>query len=168
MQREQVIIPKMVLYILFAALYYALQTSVFGTWSIRGFHIDLLPCFVVAAALLDGPKEGAIMGLTIGILYDVSFTGIDGIYPIFFLLFGVLAGIFSREVLSRNYISMVLLTIAEMLCVGLLRYFVFLRKAGASFSLVFQQIIGGIVLACILGFLIYAVMKKISKIFETR
>lgn len=168
MQREQVIVPKMLLYILFATLYYALQSSIFGMWSIRGFHIDLLPCFVAAAALLDGPMEGVIIGVFIGVLYDASFTGIDGVYPILFLVFGLLAGIISREALSRNYVSMMMLTATEMLLVGLFRYFVFLRKAGASFSLVMQQIIGGIVLACIFGFIIYLVMKRITKIFETR
>ena len=43
MQREQLSIPKIVLYILFALLIYVLQTSLFGTWSIRGYHLDLLP-----------------------------------------------------------------------------------------------------------------------------
>ena len=35
MQREQLSIPKMILYILFALVFYALQSSLFGAWSIR-------------------------------------------------------------------------------------------------------------------------------------
>ena len=73
MQREQLSIPKVVLYILFALLIYVLQTSLFGTWSIRGYHLDLLPALVAAAALLDGPVEGVIIGITVGLFYDLSY-----------------------------------------------------------------------------------------------
>ena len=109
MQREQLSIPKMILYILFALVFYALQSSLFGAWSIRGYHLDLLPAFVAAAALLDGPVEGVIMGVVVGLLYDLGFTGIDGLYPMFFVLFGMAAGAMSRLTLSRNYVSMLML-----------------------------------------------------------
>ena len=55
MQRERISIPKNVLYIVMALLLYVLQSSWFGMWSIRGYHLDLLPALVAAAALLDGP-----------------------------------------------------------------------------------------------------------------
>lgn len=169
MQREQVSIPKIALYALLALVFYALQTSLFGTWSIRGFHIDLMPCFVVAAALLDGPVEGVIMGVIVGVLYDLGFVGIDGVYPIFFMLFGLIAGLLSRLTLSRNYVSMMMLTAAEMITLGLLRYFAYLLpQKGASFGLVLQQIIGGTLLACVLGFVVYWLIGRLSRKFGDR
>lgn len=169
MQREQVSIPKIVLYAVLALVFYALQTSLFGTWSIRGFHIDLMPCFVAAAALLDGPMEGVIVGVIVGVLYDLGFVGIDGVYPIFFMLFGLIAGLLSRLTLSRNYVSMMMLTAGEMITLGLLRYFVYLLpQKGASFSLVLQQIIGGTLLACVLSFLVYWPICRLSRKFADR
>ena len=169
MQREQVCIPKMLLYLLLLTALYALQSSLFGTWSIRGFHIDLLPCFVAAAGLLDGPAEGAIMGIAVGVFYDLGFVGLDGVYPVFFLLFGLLAGALSRLTLSRNYVSMMMLTASEMLALGLLRYFLFLLpQKGASFGLVLQQLVGGTLLALALCFVVYGPMRRISRRFETR
>ncbi|MFQ9126047.1 MAG: hypothetical protein ACLR4Z_03610 [Butyricicoccaceae bacterium] len=58
MQRELISIPKMLLYALVTVLVYVIQTSVFGAHPLFGYHVDLLPAAVTAAALLDGPVEG--------------------------------------------------------------------------------------------------------------
>ena len=80
MQRELISIPKMLLYALVTVLVYVIQTSVFGAHPLFGYHVDLLPAAVTAAALLDGPVEGAVVGLLAGVLYDVGLVGMDGIY----------------------------------------------------------------------------------------
>ena len=68
-----------------------------------------------------------------GLLYDVSMSGPDGLYPLFFLAFGLLAGALSSLSLSRNYISMLMLNAGEMLVLDLLRYFCYLLpQKGAS------------------------------------
>ena len=169
MQRERISIPKNVLYIVMALLLYVLQSSWFGMWSIRGYHLDLLPALVAAAALLDGPAEGVIVGVAVGLFYDLGFVGIDGLYPLFFILFGLVAGAMSRLTLSGTYISMLLMTAFEMILLGLIRYFVYLLpQAGASIGLVLQQIIGGTLLTCIFCFIVYLPMRKISSIFADR
>lgn len=167
MQQETLSLPKLMLYLLYLLLFYALQSSLFGTWAVRGFHLDLLPCFAVAAGLLDGPAEGAVVGIGVGILYDLGMNGIDGVYPIFFLLCGVLAGVLCQLTLSRNYASMLLLTAAEMLVLGLGRYFFFLLpQQGASFALVLQQVLGGTLLACVLCFAVYLPLRAINRRFH--
>ena len=57
MQRELISIPKMLLYALVTILVYVIQTTVFGAHPLFGYHVDLLPAAVTAAALLDGPVE---------------------------------------------------------------------------------------------------------------
>lgn len=168
MQREQVSIPKIILYILFALIFYAVQSSTFGTWSIRGYHLDLMPLFVAAAALLDGPTEGAIMGVVIGLFYDLGLGGVDGLYPIFFMLFGMIAGVMSRLALSRNYVSMLIVNAVEMFLIDLLRYFCYLLpQKGASFGLILQQTLGSTLLASLVCFVVYAPMLKISRKFSS-
>ena len=71
MQRERLSIPKIVLYILVALTVYVLQTTLFGAWSIRGYHLDMLPALVAAAALLDGPMEGVIIGVVVGLVLEL-------------------------------------------------------------------------------------------------
>lgn len=83
MQREHISIPKLIAYVLFSVIIFALQTGTFGGMRIFGSAVDLLPALVTAAALLGGPAEAAVVGLTVGICYDLSFTGVDGLYPCF-------------------------------------------------------------------------------------
>ena len=169
MQRERISIPQIVLYLLLALILYVLQTSWFGTWSIRGYHLDLLPAIVAAAALHDGLVEGVILGVAVGLFYDLGFIGVDGLYPLFFMLFGLVAGALSRLALSGSYVSMLLVTAFEMIVLGLIRYFVYLLpQAGASFLLVLQQIVGGTLLTCVFCFIVYFPMRKISRIFADR
>jgi len=164
MQREQLSVPKMVLYVIFIIAVYAFQSSVYGTWSVGGYHIDLMPSFVVSAAMIGGPVEGLIVGFLVGVLYDLGFVGIDGLYPIFFLLFGFAVGAFSRLSLSRSYATLVMLNAAEMAIIGFLRYFAYLLpQKGASFLIVLQQIVGGTLLASLFCFVPYIPMCKLSE-----
>lgn len=83
MQREHISIPKLIAYVLFSVIIFALQTGTFGGMRIFGSAVDLLPALVTAAALLGGPAEAAVVGVMVGICYDLSFTGVDGLYPLF-------------------------------------------------------------------------------------
>ena len=108
-------------------------------------------------------------GIAVGLFYDLGFIGIDGLYPLFFMLFGLVAGAMSRLTLSGSYVSMMLMTAFEMVVLGLLRYFAYLLpQAGASFALVLQQIVGGTLLSCVFCFIVYLPMRKISRAFADR
>ena len=109
MQRELISIPKILLYIAFTVFLFVFQTSILGAHPLFGYHLDLLPAAVAAAALLDGPVEGAAVGFTAGLLYDVGLIGVDGLYPIYFLLFGLAGGAFSRLALAGGFLSMIVL-----------------------------------------------------------
>ena len=128
MQREHISIPKLIVYVLFSVIIFALQTGTFGGMRIFDSAVDLLPALVTAAALLGGPAEAAVTGVTVGICYDLSFTGVDGLYPVF-LLFGYAAGKLCQRLLTRNYISMLILTAFECVLLGLLRYLFSLMHA---------------------------------------
>lgn len=133
----------------------------YGELERRGV-IDLLPALVTAAALLGGPAEAAVVGLTVGICYDLSFTGVDGLYPLFFLLFGYAAGKLCQRLLTRNYISMLILTAFECVLLGLLRYLFSLMHAGASFLIVLRQLAVGTVLTCLFCFIVYLPLRRLS------
>ena len=134
----------------------------FGGMRIFGSAVDLLPALVTAAALLGGPAEAAVVGLTVGICYDLSFTGVDGLYPLFFLLFGYAAGKLCQRLLTRNYISMLILTAFECVLLGLLRYLFSLMHAGASFLIVLRQLAVGTVLTCLFCFIVYLPLRRLS------
>ena len=148
MQREHISIPKLIAYVLFSVIIFALQTGTFGGMRIFGSAVDLLPALVTAAA--------------VGICYDLSFTGVDGLYPLFFLLFGYAAGKLCQRLLTRNYISMLILTAFECVLLGLLRYLFSLMHAGASFLIVLRQLAVGTVLTCLFCFIVYLPLRRLS------
>ena len=111
---------------------------------------------------LGGPAEAAVVGLTVGICYVLSFTGVDGLYPLFFLLFGYAAGKLCQRLLTRNYISMLILTAFECVLLGLLRYLFSLMHAGASFLIVLRQLAVGTVLTCLFCFIVYLPLRRLS------
>ena len=162
MQREHISIPKLIAYVLFSVIIFALQTGTFGGMRIFDSAVDLLPALVTAAALLGGPAEAAVTGVTVGICYDLSFTGVDGLYPLFFLLFGYAAGKLCQRLLTRNYISMLILTAFECVLLGLLRYLFSLMHAGASFLIVLRQLAVGTVLTCLFCFVVYLPLRRLS------
>lgn len=166
MQREHVSVPKIICYLLLMLIYYGLQTSLLRGFSIRGFHLDLLPCFVAVAALHDGPIEGLFMGMAVGIFYDLGLSGLDGLYPLLYMLFGFVSSYVGQRILSKNYVSTLILTAVEMLLIGLARYFAFLLpSSGASFLLVMQQLLGDIVICLVFCFLVYTPMRALGKRF---
>ena len=48
----------------------------------------------------------------------------------------------------------------------MLRYFVQLMREGASFLLVLHQTVGGTLVACMLCFIVYLPMRRISRAFS--
>lgn len=166
MQRERPQVVKVVFYLLFLALLYVLETSNLPL-RIFGFRIDLLACVPAAVALMEGPFLGGALGLATGILYDVGYVGVDGLYPIYYMLFGVLAGLLSARFLRKMFPSMLLLTTCGMLILGLMRDgFALLLYTGASFPLAFQSMCGQILVAIALSPLVYLPVRAIYRRFD--
>ncbi len=82
--------------------------------------------------------------------------------PLFFLLFGYAAGKLCQRLLTRNYISMLILTAFECVLLGLLRYLFSLMHAGASFLIVLRQLAVGTVLTCLFCFIVYLPLRRLS------
>lgn len=166
MQRKRPAILKVVLYILFLILVYVIETANMPL-SIFGFRVDLLPCIPAAIALMEGPLFGGAFGLMTGILYDVGFIGIDGLFPLYYMLFGLAAGALSMRFLRRMFPSMLLLNTCGMLVLNLFRYgIVVLLMGGTSFPLAFQSMCGEILVTVALSPIVYLPVRTIARRFD--
>lgn len=166
MQRDRPPILKIVLYLLFVLLVYVLETANIP-FRLFGFRIDLLPCIPAVIALMEGPALGGAFGLLIGVLYDVGYIGVDGLYPIYFMFFGILAGMVSARFLRKMFPSALLLTTCGMLVIGLIRYgFALLLLTGASLPLAFQSMCGEILVTIALSPLVYLPVRAIHRRFD--
>ncbi len=162
-REKHISIPKLIAYVLFSVIIFALQTGTFGGMRIFGSAVDLLPALVTAAALLGGPAEAAVVGLTVGICYDLSFTGVDGLYPLFFSCCSAMPPESSARDCSPAITfpcsSLRRLSVCCSVCCGI---FFSLMHAGASFLIVLRQLAVGTVLTCLFCFIVYLPLRRLS------
>lgn len=164
--RERIPIVKIICYLLLTVFVYVIETAA-GLPRVFGFRIDLMPCLPAAAALFDGPVAGAVVGFAAGLLYDVGYVGVEGLLPVYYMLFGLAAGAVSARFLGKMFPSMLLLTSCGMLALGVLRYGVAVALiAGASPLLAFQSVCGQILVTALLSPFIYLPMRAISRRFD--
>lgn len=83
---------RVVCCILLLTLAYVLQSSLGVRVSIFGVHIDILPLIVAAVGIVMGSGAGLACGLFAGLLYDVAGTGVEGLYPLYYMICGIACG----------------------------------------------------------------------------
>lgn len=166
MQKEQPVVLKYVVYTIFLVLVYSIETANMPL-KILGFRVDILPCIPAAVALMEGPVLGGFIGFMTGMLYDVGLIGVDGLFPIYYMLFGILAGALSMKFLRRMFPSMLLLSTCGMMVIGLLRYGLSLMLISkVPFPLAFQAMCGEILISIVLSPIVYFPIRNISRRFE--
>ena len=137
MEKERVNAWKIAAYCLLLLALYCLQTSRGTGRMIFGYRVDLLPCVVATVALLEGPGAGMGIGLLTGILYDLSLPGVEGLYPAYYFLFGLAAGLVAQRYLRRVYLSSLLLSAVALVVSGLAQILILFWMRGASPSALF-------------------------------
>ena len=109
-----------------------LQTSVFGKLTYIGAVPDLMLCIVLGVAYFNGRHHGAITGLASGALIEAIASSGIVLLPLFYMIFGYVAGHYARAVQPKRFIPYLIY----------LLFALFLR-AGITFlytCLIYQQI----------------------------
>ena len=71
---------------------FILQTTLFPLLAIRGIFPNTALIIVTSYALLRGSKEGAIVGGFTGLLMDIFFSKMIGLYTLLYLVIGLFFG----------------------------------------------------------------------------
>jgi len=155
MQKEHPPLGQLVCYGLILLAAYLVSTSS-TPLRILDYRVDLLICVPAAVALMDGPYMGMAFGVATGIAYDMAMTGVEGLYPIYFMVFGVAAGLFARRFLRRIFPSMLLLTVACVVCLAAFRLLgMFILQLHFDLLLYLQRVCGEAMLTAVLSPLVY-------------
>ena len=75
---------------------FLLQTTVFQWFSLAGVTPNLLVIVAVTAGLLNGSVPGIFCGLACGLFVDCVYGNVIGLYALFYMLDGYLAGMIHR------------------------------------------------------------------------
>ncbi len=168
MQKERTTTYKVVCYTLLLLFLYLLETAT-GLSSVRlfGVRLDLLFSVPAAVALMEDPAVGAAIGFFTGILYDLSGTGIEGLLPLYFMVFAALAGAIGGHYLRRIWPSHLLLTAGGMLILRGLQ-FVLAAIIGMGYPVIpfLKSMYGEILAAVVLSPIIYLPVYKMARRFD--
>lgn len=121
-------------------LCFVAESSVGIRVSVFGAHIDFLPPIIAASALFLGCPAGLVCGVLAGALYDVSGVGVEGLYPIYYMIGGIACGLYGesqgwrRRPLRTTVIFAVCMPTALSI-VRYLFYFQFVTESGLPFVL---------------------------------
>ena len=99
-------------YLLLAML---LQGLLFSRLSILGVKGFVLPAAVVAAGMYLGGVRGAVFGICLGLVTDMSYTESSFMYTIVFALIGFGAGFASEFYINKSFFAFMIFSMAAIL-----------------------------------------------------
>ncbi len=155
--------------------YALLMLGLFVLQSARGTAIHLwgaapnmLPFFVAAVALLDGPYAGGAFGFAAGVLNTLNVAGIEGFSSLHLALFGVLFGLFGAyflrnilfSALAGGILCMLVEAFFRYLFHDLLFYGMSLGRALAAFGL---QLVLSLPVGALCYFLLRAIWRRFAE-----
>lgn len=123
-------------------LAFVLQTTVFQALSLADVVPNLLLIVTAACGYMGGEKEGLLVGLCCGLLNDLFFGDIIGLYALIFMFIGYINGIFNKIYYTKDLIMpLVLISISDLLYN--LYYFIteFLLRGRLDFVFYMRRII---------------------------
>ena len=116
-------------YLLLAML---LQGLLFSRLSILGVKGFVLPAAVVAAGMYLGGVRGAVFGICLGLVTDMSYTESSFMYTIVFALIGFGAGFASEFYINKSFLVFMVMSVIAVLLSGLAQYLAAVIFGGAE------------------------------------
>ena len=117
---------KRVVLVLVSSLLLIVDNSLAPFISIKGAWPSFLFVFAIAYSIINGPKEGMIIGITSGVLQDIFFYGGFGVNTLINMLFCFMAGNIGeglwREKSLIPIITVFIMTILKFLGVFIIFY----------------------------------------------
>ena len=116
-------------YLLLAMLLQGLLFSLLSIFGVKGF---VLPAAVVAAGMYLGGVRGAVFGICLGLVTDMSYTESSFMYTIVFALIGFGAGFASEFYINKSFLVFMVMSVIAVLLSGLAQYLAAVIFGGAE------------------------------------
>ena len=168
MQRDGKFVLKFICYGLLTVLVYLFETGTpLHRVELLGVSVDVLACVPAGVALFEGPALGAAVGFLTGLLYDLAGNGLEGLYPLYYMLFAALAGGISGRWLRRMWPSHLLLTAGGMLALRLVQFgLMSIVESDFPALMYLQTMYAQVLAALIISPVIYLLCRFIARRFD--
>ena len=135
-------IKKWISTILLILICYLLQTTIFYYFRLANVIPNLLLILTVSTGYIRGQKDGLITGLICGLLSDVVFGSVIGLYGLIFMVIGFFSGYGNKIYFKNNFTApLILVGIGDFLYGFLFFVFEFLLRGRLNFVVYFKQVI---------------------------
>lgn len=149
---------------------FILQTTLFLHLQIRGVFPNTALIVVVSYALLRGSREGCIIGLCTGLLFDIFFGTAMGYYAALYLVIGYLIGRGQKNFYRENYFLPVFFCIIAITAFETVHYAteLLLRHNGNLLFFFFQILLPAVVYSAVVTVPIYRILFAINEWLELK
>ena len=121
---------------------FVLQTTIFRFLSFGGIGPNLLIVMTSTLGFMRGKKTGTIVGFFSGLLVDIFFGEVIGVYALIYMYLGYANGLFKRIFYPEDIKLPIILITASDFLLGILTYFVlFVLRVRFQFTFYFKSII---------------------------
>lgn len=100
---------------------FLLQTNSYG-FALFGVKIDMIPAVICSIAIIYDYIFASSFGFIAGILVDVSRVSVEGVFSVFYMLFGVCSGFLFTKYFSAKISAVILSTTICMLITSVMIY----------------------------------------------
>ncbi len=130
---------RALLYLLYMLLCLLAQDSIFANLPLFGVNMFFLPAAAVAVGMFENGVWGAVFGLILGFLADISYNN-TALFVAVFPVLGFFAGVLSRWFVNRRFFAYVLVCTAACAFTAFFQMFGLLLK-GHEFGSMLQTAI---------------------------
>ena len=121
---------------------YLLQCTVFPHLELAGIKPNLLIIVTAAFGFMRGSREGMIVGVACGLLMDIQFGDIIGLYALIYLVAGYVNGLFERLYFDDDIkLPILLIGVSEFLYGVIIYFLMFLLRSDFDFLFYLNKII---------------------------
>lgn len=160
---------RLIVYFLEIIICFIFQSSMFHYIALAGIMPNLLIILVVSIAYMRGSKEGLLVGFAGGLIVDLIFGELVGLYTLFYMLIGYFFGFVHKYYSEDDYTLPLVLISAGDLIYGFFYYvFDFLLRGRLNFlyylrRLIVPEIIYTVAVSIFLYKLLHMINKRLNR-----
>jgi rod shape-determining protein MreD len=159
---------KILIYAIFLFLLLLLQSTLLGYVNIYNVKPNLLIIFVVCVALLRGNTEGAVVGFFAGLILDMSFGKLIGLYALLGMFLGLIVGSVNKRLYRENFLVVIFFTFVSTVIYESIVYILNTFMSG-NIDMIWtltMKILPEAIYNSLVSILIFAIVRKMSHRFD--
>lgn len=153
----------------FISICFLLQSTLLSQFKLGGIVPNLMIVAIAATGFLLGPNEGMWFGFSFGLVTDIMFGSIIGLYALLYMFVGYLNGAGEKYLFSHDIkLPVLLIMVTDFVYSNICFFLFFVLKGKFDYwfylrSIILPELIYTTVFACMIYPFIHFIFEKIDK-----